>query len=176
MAQPVNLSLVGPMGAGKSTIGKRLARDLGMDFLDSDHVIEKRTGVDIPLIFEIEGEAGFRVRERAVIEELTARRCVVLATGGGAILDPANRRALAARGTVIYLRTTPEQSLARTGGCHNRPLLQTESPLTRLRELFTVRDPLYAETADLILETDEEPVVAVVNALVRKLRPIEFRP
>ena len=111
------------MGAGKSTIGKRLARDLGMDFLDSDHVIEKRTGVDIPLIFEIEGEAGFRARERAVIEELTARRGVVLATGGGAILDPANRRALAARGTVIYLRATPEQSLARTSGSDHRPLI-----------------------------------------------------
>lgn len=170
MSNPGNVFLIGPMGAGKSTIGKRLAQVLGMDFLDSDQVIEERTGVDIPLVFEIEGEAGFRVRERAVIEELTARRGIVLATGGGAILDPRNRRALAARGFVVYLRATPEQSLARTGKDRNRPLLQTADPLKRLRELFVVRDPLYAETADRILESDGAPVQEIARSLAQRLR------
>ena len=171
MMKPVNVFLIGPMGAGKSTIGKRLAQALGLDFRDSDHLIEERTGVDIPLIFEIEGEAGFRAREQAVIQELTAESGLVLATGGGAVLDPGNRQALSTRGVVIYLRATPEQSLARAGGDRNRPLLRTQDPPARLRELFAVRDPLYCETADIILETGDQSVGAVVESLVRRLRP-----
>ena len=171
MTKPVNVFLIGPMGAGKSTIGKRLAQALGLDFRDSDHLIEERTGVDIPLIFEIEGEAGFRAREQAVIQELTAKSGLVLATGGGAIVDPENRQALSARGVVIYLRVTPERSLARAGGDRNRPLLRTQDPLARLRELFAVRDPLYCETADIIFEMGDQSVGAVVESLVRRLRP-----
>lgn len=169
MKMPGSLFLTGPMGAGKSTIGRQLAKQLRLQFHDSDHEIEQRTGVDIPLIFEIEGEAGFRKREKAVIEELTRQPDIVLATGGGAILDPDNRKHLGERGTVIYLRTTVTQQLKRTARDRNRPLLQTEDPRQRLLDLMQVREPLYREIADLVINTDGKHVKDVVREILRKL-------
>lgn len=163
------------MGSGKSTIGRQLAAALGLDFRDSDHEIQRRTGVDIPTIFEFEGEAGFRARERAVIDELTAIDHQVLATGGGAILDADNRRALASRGVVVYLHCTPEQQHHRTAHDRNRPLLQTEDPLARLRELMAVRDPLYRETADLVVSTERRSAAAVAKEIVRRLDEVDRR-
>src|SRR6185503_4675565 len=137
-----NIFLVGMMGAGKSSVGKLLARHLGKTFYDSDHVIESRTGVKIPIIFELEGEAGFRAREAAVIEELSALDDVVLATGGGAVLNPRNRELLKARGIVVYLRASVNELWSRTRHDRNRPLLQTQDPYARLCELHAQRDPL----------------------------------
>lgn len=169
MKMPGNLFLTGPMGAGKSTIGRQLSRQLGMPFHDSDHEIEQRTGVDIPLIFELEGEAGFRKRESAVIDELTQLDGIILATGGGAILDPQNRAHLTSRGTVIYLHTSVNQQLKRTGRDRNRPLLQTADPRGKLEELMTIREPLYRETADIIINTDGMRVMDVVRQIIRQL-------
>lgn len=165
-----NIFLIGPMGAGKTTIGRRLAQDLGLDFFDSDKEIEARTGASIPLIFEVEGEAGFRAREKAMIDELTRRNDVVLATGGGAILDPDNRRHLADRGFVVYLCTSVDEQLRRTRRDSNRPLLQTADPRGRLEELFRVRSPLYRETADIIVHTDGRHVRRVVQTILKHLR------
>ena len=170
MNMPGSFFLVGPMGAGKSTIGRNLARTLNLDFLDSDHVIEERTGVDIPLIFELEGEDGFRKRESAIIDELTARSQIILATGGGAILDPDNRRKLSSRGIVIYLETSVEQQLRRTSHDRNRPLLQTEDPKTRLEELMEIRGPLYAEVADWTIKTDHRKTRDVVQRIIEKIQ------
>ncbi len=161
--------LVGPMGAGKSTIGRQLARCLKLKFIDSDREIEIRTGVDIPLIFELEGESGFRKRERKVINELTAKPGIMLATGGGAIMDELNRQHLAARGRVIYLHTSVEQQLQRTAHDRNRPLLQTANPKQKLQELMAVRDPLYREIADWVIETDGCRVRDVVQQIVQKI-------
>ena len=158
------------MGAGKSTIGRQLSRQLKMAFYDSDREIELRTGVDIPLIFELEGEAGFRKRERLVIDELTVLPDIVLATGGGAILDPENRRHLSERGVVIYLHASVNQQLARTRHDRNRPLLQTDDPRQRLEDLMRVRDPLYREIAQLVIDTDGKRVMAVVNQILRRLK------
>jgi shikimate kinase len=169
MNKPGSLFLTGPMGAGKSTIGRQLAKQLGMPFYDSDHEIEERTGVDIPLIFELEGEAGFRKREAAVIDELTKLPDIVLATGGGAILDPENREHLKSRGRVIYLHATVNQQLRRTRKDRNRPLLQTENPRAKLEELLEIRDPLYRETAGLIVETDGMRVRDVVQKIMQRL-------
>ena len=169
MNKPGSLFLTGPMGAGKSTIGRQLAKQLGMPFYDSDHEIESRTGVDIPLIFELEGEAGFRKREAAIIDELTNLPDIVLATGGGAILDPENREHLKSRGRVIYLHATVNQQLRRTRKDRNRPLLQTENPRAKLEELLEIRDPLYRETAGLIVETDGMRVRDVVKKIMRRL-------
>jgi len=156
------------MGAGKTAIGKELARQLRLDFLDADQEIERRTGADIPLIFEKEGEAGFRKREREVIAELTQRRGLVLATGGGAVLDPANREALA-RGFVIYLRASLEAQAARTAQNRNRPLLQTEDPQARLRQLFEVRAPLYESLAQLTMDTDSGQVKQISQRIITEL-------
>ncbi len=164
-----NIFLVGPMGAGKSTTGRVLARRLGLDFVDSDTEIEARTGADIPLIFEIEGEAGFRQREEAMIDELSQREGIVLATGGGAILSPANRRRLGARGFVVYLETSVEQQLERTQHDRNRPLLQTDDREARLRRLLEERAPLYRETADLVVPTSGETPRRVVGRIIRAL-------
>jgi shikimate kinase len=161
--------LVGPMGAGKSTIGRQLARCLKLKFIDSDREIELRTGVDIPLIFELEGESGFRKRERQVINELTAKPGLMLATGGGAVMDKLNRQYLAARGRVIYLHTSVEQQLQRTARDRNRPLLQTANPKQKLQELMEVRDPLYREIADWVIETDGCRVRDVVQQIVQKI-------
>lgn len=164
-----NLFFVGPMGAGKSTIGRRVAQVLKRPFVDSDREIIERTGADIPLIFELEGEAGFRRRESAVIDELSRGAGIVLATGGGAILAEDNRRCLKERGLTIYLKTSIDQQLKRTAHDKNRPLLQTEDPRARLEALFKIRDPLYTEVADLILETDGKPVPTVIERLLREL-------
>ncbi len=169
MVNPGSFFLVGPMGAGKSTIGRQLARALNLEFVDSDREIELRTGVDIPLIFELEGESGFRRRERRVLELLTARKGIVLATGGGAVLDPDNRRWLAARGKVIYLHTTVEQQLQRTAHDRGRPLLQTPNPRQTLEELMQARDPLYREIADWVIETDACRVREVVQQITQQI-------
>jgi shikimate kinase len=155
MAKRGNVFLVGPMGAGKTTVGKRLAEARGMAFVDSDHEVETRTGVDIAYIFEREGEAGFRRREKQVIAELTLRENIVLATGGGSVLDPENRRHLSARGIVVYLYASIDHQHARTLRTENRPLLnEADDRRLTLEKLFTTRDPLYREIADLVLPTD----------------------
>lgn len=165
-----NLILVGPMGAGKSTIGRLLAAELSRDFLDSDHEIQARCGADIPWIFDVEGEEGFRLREVQMIEDLTAREGVVLATGGGAVLREQNRRRLRERGSVIYLFTTVEQQLKRVAKDRNRPLLQRPDREQVLREMFDLRDPLYRATADIVVRTDRRSPRAVVNEIVRRVQ------
>ena len=157
------------MGAGKSAVGRQLARLLHLDFMDSDEEIESRTGVDIPFIFEKEGEASFRKREAKVIEDLTQKDGVVLATGGGAVMDPQNRNHLGARGFVIYLHTSVDQQLARTRKGRDRPLLANDDPRTVLETLMATRDPLYREIADLTVETDGRKVRAVANEVLERL-------
>jgi shikimate kinase len=169
MKTPGSLFLTGPMGAGKSTIGRQLSKQLGLPFHDSDHEIEARTGVDIPLIFELEGEDGFRKRESIVIDELTQLPNIVLATGGGAILDPANRQHLDSRGKVIYLHASVNQQLKRTRMDWHRPLLQTENPRARLEELMAIREPLYREIATLVIDTDGMRVRDVVSKILQML-------
>lgn len=165
-----NIFLIGPMGAGKTTIGRQLGRRLNMDFYDSDRVIEERTGADIPLIFEKEGEAGFRKREAAVIDDLTAMEHIVLATGGGAVLDSTNRANLSNRGTVFYLNSTLESLLERTHKDKNRPLLHAvESPKVILTRLIEQRDPLYRETADHIIDTSSNSIRAIIQAIIDRL-------
>jgi shikimate kinase len=150
-----NIYLVGPMGAGKTTVGRHLAELLGREFLDSDHEIERRTGASIPWIFEKEGEPGFRSRETSVIDELTTRKQLVLATGGGVVTQSPNREFLKQRGIVVYLYTPVEIQLQRTYRDKNRPLLQVENPEKKLRELLRIRDPLYREVAHHIIETNQ---------------------
>ena len=170
MAVLGNIFLVGPMGAGKTTIGKRIAELRGMDFVDSDHEIEDRTGVDIPFIFEKEGETGFREREAKVIADLTAQRNVVLATGGGAVLHPDNRQHLSARGFVVYLYATIDQQLERTQRTDNRPLLQdADDREATLRALFEQRDQLYREVADLVIETDNRNARVLAREIEQEL-------
>lgn len=164
-----NIFLVGPMGAGKSAVGKHLARLLKRPFVDSDTEIERRTGVDIAFIFEKEGEAGFRRREREMIEELAGLDDIVLATGGGAVIDPANREILASRGLVVYLEASVEQQLARTRQSSHRPLLDTPDPAERLATLLQQREPLYRELADLVVPTDGRQVKEVAQEIRRKL-------
>jgi len=161
-----NIFLVGPMGAGKTTIGRQLAETLKMDFVDSDHEIEARTGANIPLIFDLEGEEGFRKRESAMIDELTQRENIVLATGGGAVLAPDNRQCLRSRGQVVYLCASLEQLLARTRRDRNRPLLQTDDPRAMLETLMKQREPLYREVADLVINTETSNVRHAVNQIV----------
>lgn len=168
--KPGNVFLIGPMGVGKSTIGRHLAGLLHKTFLDSDHEIEARTGVSIPVIFEIEGEAGFRKRESAMIEELTAKRDVVLATGGGAVLAAANRMALRDRGVVIYLSAPIETLFERTRRDKNRPLLQTADPRQRLTEMLAQRDPLYRSTAHLIVSTEQRLPAQVARDIEQRVQ------
>ncbi|MEW8208453.1 MAG: shikimate kinase AroK [Candidatus Thiodiazotropha taylori] len=149
-----NLFLIGPMGAGKTTVGRQLAEHFRKEFIDSDLEIQRRTGVDIPTIFEFEGEEGFRQREQEVIDELTQRDEVVLATGGGAVIREQNRKALSSRGLVIYLHCTVEQQFERTHRDKNRPLLQTDDPMAKLKSLMAERYPLYRQTADLLISTE----------------------
>lgn len=158
--------LVGPMGAGKSTIGRLLSKELSLPFKDSDHEIEERTGADIPWIFDMEGEEGFRNREASVIDELTQLPKVVLATGGGAILRDENRQHMCTRGTVVYLETSVDQQFQRTYRDKNRPLIQQENPREVLEKLMAVRDPLYRSAADLIVSTH----LGNPQAVVRKIR------
>jgi shikimate kinase len=166
---PPNIFLIGPMGAGKSTIGRQLASALAYTFKDSDQEIQRRTGVDIPTIFEFEGEAGFRQRERQVIDDLSQGERVVLATGGGAVLNEDNRRALTTRGFVVYLHCSPEQQYSRTARDRNRPLLQNSEPLQTLRELMEQRDPLYRQVADLVVSTEKRSASAVVREIRQHL-------
>lgn len=164
-----NIFLVGLMGAGKTTIGRLLARRLDMTFIDSDHEIEARTGATIPWIFEIEGEASFRRREADVIRELTAGRGIVLATGGGAVLNAASRALLAERGTVIYLRASVSSILQRTAHDKNRPLLQTADPRKKLEDLTAQREPLYREIADIVIDTGRPNVQSMVQTILDQL-------
>jgi len=164
-----SIFLVGPMGSGKTAVGRSLARRLGLRFIDSDAEIEARTGVDIPYIFEQEGEAGFRQREREVIDDLTREPGVVLATGGGAILLPENRSCLAGRGIVVYLETSLRHQIERTRHGRNRPLLNTPDPAGRLAELMRVREPLYREVSRLAVRTDGRKVQSVVQDIVDAL-------
>ena len=157
------------MGAGKSTVGRVLARKLNSRFVDSDHALEERCGVKIPTIFEMEGEAGFRKREAQIIEELTQEKGLILATGGGSILLPENRRALSERGTVVYLHANPIELWHRTKGGEGRPLLQNGDPKTILENLYALRDPLYREIADHIIETGKPSVNQLVNTLLMQL-------
>lgn len=165
-----NLILVGLMGAGKTTIGRLLAKHFERSFVDSDHEIEARTGVRIPVIFELEGEAGFRARESQVLAELVQRENIVLATGGGAVLAPENREVLRENGLVIYLRAQPTDLWHRTQHDRNRPLLRTEDPEQRLKDLFTVRDPLYQEAAHMIVETGRQSPHMLAGKLEQQLR------
>ena len=160
-----NLFLVGPMGSGKSAVGRHLARLLHLEFVDSDEEIETRTGVDIAFIFEKEGEEGFRKREGKVIDELSRRDGVVLATGGGAIVDPESRNRLGARGFVIYLHTSVKQQLERTRSGRERPLLESDDKEKVLQDLMDERDPLYREISDLIVETDGRRVQTVAREI-----------
>ena len=164
-----NIYLVGLMGAGKTTIGRQLARRLGRRFYDSDHEIVARTGVPIPTIFEIEGEAGFRKRETQMMDELTQVPDIVIATGGGVVLAPANRELMHARGIVIYLNVSPQILFERTRHDRNRPLLQVEDPLARVRELHAVRHPLYAQIAHFTIDTGRPSVSTLVNMIVMQL-------
>ncbi|MGH8290787.1 MAG: shikimate kinase [Steroidobacteraceae bacterium] len=165
-----NIALIGPMGSGKTAVGRSIARHVGRPFYDSDAEIVRRTGVDIPYIFEKEGEAGFRQREREAIEALVALEGVVLATGGGAILLAENRRLLAQRGCVVYLDTSVEQQAERVRHGRNRPLLSDVDPAIRLGELMAVRDPLYRSIADIIVATDGRRVRAVAEDILRMIR------
>lgn len=167
-----NIFLIGPMGAGKTTIGRQLARRLKMDFYDSDRVIEEHTGVDIPLIFEKEGEKGFRKRELAVINELTRKENIILATGGGVVLDKTNRKNLIERGTVIYLNSSLKSLLKRTRKDKNRPLLHgKESPEAILTRLLEQRDPLYRETANYTIDTSNNSIRGVIQAIISCINP-----
>ncbi|MBK1672737.1 shikimate kinase I [Ectothiorhodospira shaposhnikovii] len=170
MAGMSNIILIGPMGAGKSTVGRHLATYLHLPFVDSDKEIERRTGVDIPTIFEYEGEVGFRDRETAVIDDLCSRQGIVLATGGGVVMRPENRARLARCGLVVYLRASVNTQLRRTARDRSRPLLQTDNPRERLEGLFRIRDPLYREIANLIVDTDREHLRGTVRTIARRFR------
>ncbi len=169
MAEKRNVFLVGPMGAGKSTIGRHLADELHLEFFDSDQEIERRTGADIAWIFDLEGEDGFRAREETIIEDLTDKQGIVLATGGGSVVSKAVRNRLSARGIVVYLQTTIDKQVARTQRDKRRPLLQTDDPEAVLRALAAERNPLYEEVADYIIETDDQSARAVANQIINKI-------
>lgn len=169
MKHPKNIFLVGPMGAGKSAVGRNLARTLHLTFVDSDDEVESRTGVDIAFIFEKEGEEGFRKRESAAIDDLTRMDGVVLATGGGAVQDPENRSHLGGRGLVVYLYTTVDQQVTRTKKGRERPLLESGDRRGILQDLLLQRDPLYREVADLVIETDGRKVHAVASEIIENI-------
>ena len=161
------------MGAGKSTVGKQLAKALGRDFYDTDREIERRTGVSISWIFEMEGESGFRQREQKVLDELSQLKNIVLATGGGIVLAEENRRMLRSRGYVVYLSTSIEQLLRRTNKDKNRPLLQTDNPKETVKKLMAERAPLYQDVADIELRTGKQSIQYVVSCLVKQLEQID---
>ena len=170
MSNLENIFLIGPMGAGKSTIGRHLAERLKKEFWDCDLEIEHRTGVNIPVIFDIEGEAGFRKRETSMIEELTRKSNIVLATGGGVILSEENRKMLRSRGTVVYLRAALDTLVKRTHRDRNRPLLQGVDNRERLEALMEEREPLYTQEADLIVDTDNRPPSAVAQEIAKRIK------
>lgn len=167
-----NVFLVGMMGAGKTTIGRILARNLGKTFRDADHEIEAHTGVRVAVIFEIEGEAGFRRREAEMLAALAALDDQVLATGGGVVLDPCNRELLRARGCVVYLHAPPKELWERTRRDKNRPLLRTEDPRARIEELYAIRDPLYREIADIVVESGRQSANSLVSQLAGRLEAV----
>lgn len=170
MAEKRNIFLVGPMGAGKSTIGRHIADQLHLEFFDSDHEIERRTGADIAWVFDLEGEDGFRRREETVIADLSEKQGIVLATGGGSILSKEVRNKLSARGLVVYLETPIEKQVARTQRDKRRPLLQTkEEPRDVLERLAEERNPLYQEVADFVIRTDEQSAKVVANQIIEQL-------
>ena len=168
-----NIYLIGPMGSGKSAVARRLAKQLGLEFRDSDEEIESRTGVDIPFIFDKEGEAGFRKREAAVIAELVELDGIVLATGGGVAQDPENRRLLAANGIVVYLYTSVAEQVRRTRRSRSRPLLNNGNRAEVLQQLMDRRDPQYREIADLIIETDGRQVASVTKQLRLQIQALQ---
>lgn len=168
-AVPGNIFLVGLMGAGKTSVGKLLARRLGKTFYDCDHEIERATGVKVAVIFEIEGEAGFRAREEKMLAELVRHRDIVLATGGGAVLSADNRRQLAGNGTVVYLCAAAPELWARTCHDRNRPLLNTVDPLARLQQLYDERDPLYREVADIVVDTGNQSLGSLAHRVEAQL-------
>lgn len=171
MSLPKRVVLVGPMGAGKSTIGRILAKELGYRFLDSDRIIEERCGANIPWIFDVEGEDGFRLRETAMLSELADQPQTVLATGGGAVMREANHPHLKRDALVIYLKTSIEQQVERTRKDRNRPLLQNGNPEAVLRRLFALRDPIYSALADIVMYTDRKSPRLVVRQLVNRMDP-----
>jgi shikimate kinase len=162
-----NIFFVGMMGSGKSTIGRQLAKRLKLKFYDCDHEIERRTGVNIPIVFDIEGEQGFRKREKQIIDELTNLTGIILATGGGAVLDSTNRKYMTERGFVIYLKAGIDQLLKRTSKDKMRPLLQTDDPETKLKKILNEREPLYKEVANLTIETDNRKVKNIVDEICK---------
>ncbi|MDH3309396.1 MAG: shikimate kinase AroK [Gammaproteobacteria bacterium] len=172
MSRPDNLFLIGPMGAGKSTIGRHLAELLNKDFRDSDSEIEKRTGAGIPLIFEIEGETGFRARESSILDDLTRLSNTVLATGGGAVLSEDNRKILRERGVVVYLHAPLETLLQRTRRDRHRPLLQTTDRRRTLEDILKAREPVYRQAADMVIETSHRSPVSVAREIARKLESL----
>ncbi|EKV94092.1 shikimate kinase 1 domain protein [Escherichia coli 90.0039] len=175
MAEKRNIFLVGPMGAGKSTIGRQLAQQLNMEFYDSDQEIEKRTGADVGWVFDLEGEEGFRDREEKVINELTEKQGIVLATGGGSVKSRETRNRLSARGVVVYLETTIEKQLARTQRDKKRPLLHVETPPREVLEaLANERNPLYEEIADVTIRTDDQSAKVVANQIIHMLESNSF--
>ncbi len=171
--QSNTLYFIGAMGAGKTTIGRCVASRLHLPFKDSDHEIETLTGASIPLIFELEGEAGFRKREQEMIEALTQEQPLVLATGGGAVLAEGNRQYLRERGFVIYLRASLNQLLERTRHRKNRPLLQTDNPREKLQQILTAREPLYLATADWVLDTEHQPVKNLLQTIIQHLEALD---
>jgi len=171
MSLPKRIVLVGPMGAGKSTIGRMLARELGYRFLDTDRIIEERCGANIPWIFDVEGEDGFRQRETAMLEELSAEPRTVLATGGGVVMRPENHPLLKRDAIVVYLNTSIDQQVERTRKDRNRPLLQNDDPEAVLRRLFEIRDPIYRQLADVVMYTDRKSPRLVVRQLINRINP-----
>lgn len=168
-----NIFLVGPMGVGKTTIGRVLADQLHLEFFDSDREIEAATGADIPWIFDVEGESGFRLREQRMIGLLTEKQNIILATGGGAVLAEENRQNLSERGIVVYLRASIKQQVERTSRDKNRPLLQTPDPEAKIRELMKLRDPLYCEVADIIIDTNRRNPRSVGIEIVRQVKKLQ---
>ena len=174
MSRSENIYLVGLMGAGKTTIGRQLAKSLGLPFYDSDKAIEESTGVDIPTIFEFEGENGFRDREQKMLQQLTELKGIVLATGGGAILREENRKLLKENGIVIYLQCSIDRIMERTRRDTQRPLLKTANPKERIEELFTEREPLYLNCADIIVDTGIMQSKAAVNHILEEYNAIKY--
>jgi shikimate kinase len=160
-----NMFLIGPMGSGKTTIGKHLAKKFGLDFYDCDHELERITGASVSLIFDLEGEAGFRMREKELLKKLAAKRGVLIATGGGTICHEENRQVLRSQGFVVYLKTSVENQLRRLSQDKSRPLIQAEDREQRLIDLAKIRNPLYADTADLVFSTRNSSVHATAKAV-----------
>jgi shikimate kinase len=176
VADANNIFFVGLMGAGKTTIGKILAKHLGKIFYDTDHEIEKRTGVKVATIFELEGEDGFRKRETAIIQELSQLSNIIMATGGGAILAVENRELLKSNGTVIYLRANVNELTHRMRNDKHRPLLQNVDVRAKLEQLYAERNPLYTETAALIFDTGNQPVASIISQIEKSLIDAKITP